>query len=32
MTNKLFETILTDPEFKKVYFKAAAEMSADQGK
>jgi hypothetical protein len=32
MTNKLFETILTDPAFKKAYFKAAAEMIQSQGK
>ena len=32
MTNKLIETILTDPDFKKAYFKAAAEMAQDQGK
>ncbi len=32
MTSKLFETILTDPEFKKAYFKAAAEMIQSQGK
>ena len=32
MTNKLFETILTDPQFKKAYFKAAAEMIQSQGK
>lgn len=31
MTNKLFETILTDPQFKKAYFKAAAEMIKSQG-
>ena len=30
MTNKLFETILTDPQFKKAYFKAAAEMLKSQ--
>jgi hypothetical protein len=32
MTNKLFENILTDPEFKKAYFKSAAEMIQSQGK
>jgi len=32
MTNKLFETILTDPEFKKVYFKAVADMAPSQGR
>jgi hypothetical protein len=31
MTNKLIETILTDPDFKKAYFRAAAEMAASQG-
>jgi len=31
MTTKLFETILTDPQFKKAYFKAAAEMIKSQG-
>jgi hypothetical protein len=31
MTNKLFETILADPDFKKAYFKAAAEMAQSQG-
>ncbi len=31
MTNRLFETILTDPQFKKAYFKAAAEMLKSQG-
>jgi hypothetical protein len=30
MTNRLIETILTDPEFKNAYFKAAAEMAAKQ--
>ncbi len=28
MTNRLFKTILTDPEFKNAYFKAAAEMAS----
>ncbi len=30
MTNRLIEKILNDPEFKKAYFKAAAEMAARQ--
>ena len=30
MTNRLFETILTDPQFKKAYFKATAEMLKSQ--
>lgn len=32
MTNKLFETILTDPEFKKVYLKAVADMAPSQSR
>jgi hypothetical protein len=32
MTSKLFETILTDPEFKKAFFNATAEMAAPQNK
>ncbi len=32
MTNKLFETILNDPEFKTVYFKAVADMAPPQVK
>ncbi len=32
MTNKLFETILTDPEFKNTYLKAAADMAQSQVK
>jgi hypothetical protein len=28
MTNKLIETILTDPEFKNAFLKAAAELAA----
>jgi hypothetical protein len=32
MTNKLFETILNDPEFKNTYFKAVADMAPSQVK
>jgi hypothetical protein len=32
MTNKLFQTILTDPEFKKAYLKAVADMAPSHGR
>jgi len=32
LTNKLYETILTDPEFKAAFFKAAAELGKPQSR